>query len=69
MRRLWNLSILFKDGREEHVQEAAFDPNHSAGPAAESLYNDGLNSSREFFCEIETAFLPTWHTNDNSRTI
>lgn len=24
------------------VQEAAFDPNHSAGPAAESLYNDGL---------------------------
>lgn len=41
MRRLWNLSILFKDGREEHVQEAAFDPNHSAGPAAESLYNDG----------------------------
>lgn len=42
MRRLWNLLILFKDGREEHVQEAAFDPNHSAGLAAESLYNDGL---------------------------
>lgn len=42
MRRLWNLSILFKDGREEHVQEAAFDPIHSARLAAESLYNDGL---------------------------